>query len=273
LGDFGCTYNLKVVNDFHISRNIVKSEFGTIKVPELDLEIPPMTQKGSINTIEGILMKTIEGVSEMQEERRKYDPATAAKIDAYIAKLEEYRQGKHYPFTMILDDPSGNSFIQNPSAPSKDPYMVLDSYRRSIADFEFMGYSSEQAVAETGVGMERVPVQLKQATTTDAEQKALMEKASAYAVRDPEITAQYMDFTKPLDENQAASQPGDEDDVKKSVMRFETDCYSCSAKGYSQMCVSSIPFFKEIIIMAFACDACGYKNTEIKTGGGIGAKA
>lgn len=39
------------------------------------------------------------------------------------------------------------------------------------------------------------------------------------------------------------------------------------------MCISSIPFFKEIIIMAFSCDACGYKNTEIKTGGGIGPEA
>ena len=78
-----------------------------------------------------------------------------------------------------------------------------------------------------------------------------------------------MDFTKPIDEQENRD---DDDDVKKSVMRFETDCYSCLSKGFSQMCVSSIPFFKEIIIMAFACDACGYKSTEIKTGGGVGPK-
>lgn len=36
------------------------------------------------------------------------------------------------------------------------------------------------------------------------------------------------------------------------------------------MCQSSIPFFKEIIIMAFVCDYCGYRNSEIKEGGGIG---
>ena len=39
------------------------------------------------------------------------------------------------------------------------------------------------------------------------------------------------------------------------------------------MCMSSIPFFKEIIIMAFCCDFCGYRNSEIKEGGGIGEKA
>jgi zinc finger protein len=39
--------------------------------------------------------------------------------------------------------------------------------------------------------------------------------------------------------------------------------------GEVRMCIASIPFFKEIIIMAFTCDECGYKNTEIKDGGGI----
>ena len=39
------------------------------------------------------------------------------------------------------------------------------------------------------------------------------------------------------------------------------------------MCIASIPFFKEIIIMAFSCDICGYRNTEIKNGGGISDKA
>jgi len=43
--------------------------------------------------------------------------------------------------------------------------------------------------------------------------------------------------------------------------------------GNVQMCFSSIPFFKEIIMMAFVCDHCGYRNSEIKEGGGIGDKA
>ena len=64
-----------------LNRSIVKSEFATIRIPELDFEIPPQTQKGSINTVEGFLMKTIEGISDLQEQRRKFDPITAAKID------------------------------------------------------------------------------------------------------------------------------------------------------------------------------------------------
>ena len=87
-----------------------------------------------------------------------------------------------------------------------------------------------------------------------------------YAQRaDPEITAQGIDFSKPLNE--------DQDDVKKEVMKFEADCYACTAPGYVKMCIATIPFFKEIIIMAFSCESCGHKSTEIKQGGGISEHA
>lgn len=56
-------------------------------------------------------------------------------------------------------------------------------------------------------------------------------------------------------------------------MKFPTFCYACNREGNAQMCISAIPFFKEIIIMAFSCDYCGYRNTDIKNGGGISDKA
>ena len=58
-------------------------------------------------------------------------------------------------------------------------------------------------------------------------------------------------------------------DVRKEVLKFPTDCYACGRLGDAQMCLSSIPFFKEIIIMAFSCEFCGYRNTEVKHGGGM----
>jgi zinc finger protein len=30
------------------------------------------------------------------------------------------------------------------------------------------------------------------------------------------------------------------------------------------MVAVDIPYFKEVIIMAVSCDACGYKNNEVK---------
>lgn len=38
------------------------------------------------------------------------------------------------------------------------------------------------------------------------------------------------------------------------------------------MCVVTVPFFKELIIMAFRCEFCGAATNEVKTGGEIGDK-
>lgn len=111
IGELGISYELNVVNPINLSRQVVKSEFATIKIPELDLEIPPQTQKGTINTIEGFLMKSIEGLSALQEERKNADPDTAAKVESFIDKLREFMEGRHFPFTFEMIDPSGNSHI------------------------------------------------------------------------------------------------------------------------------------------------------------------
>lgn len=43
IADFGIKYECKVVNAVHMNRSVVKSENATIRIPELDLEIPPET--------------------------------------------------------------------------------------------------------------------------------------------------------------------------------------------------------------------------------------
>lgn len=34
-------------------------------------------------------------------------------------------------FTIVLDDPAGNCFIYNPSAPLADPQITIDEYERN----------------------------------------------------------------------------------------------------------------------------------------------
>jgi zinc finger protein len=65
LEDYGVRYEVNVINNVAFNRTVVKSEFATIKVPELGLEMPPATQKGSIKTIEGYFASTIEGLKSM----------------------------------------------------------------------------------------------------------------------------------------------------------------------------------------------------------------
>ena len=35
------------------------------------------------------------------------------------------------------------------------------------------------------------------------------------------------------------------------------------------MCSTDVPHFKEVILMSFACDECGWKNVEVKGGGAV----
>ena len=65
LCDYGTKYSLVCTDQESLNRSVVKSEFASIKIPEIDFEIPPQTQKGSIKTVEGFLLSTIEGLSEL----------------------------------------------------------------------------------------------------------------------------------------------------------------------------------------------------------------
>ena len=41
----------------------------------------------------------------------------------------------------------------------------------------------------------------------------------------------------------------------------------CGRPGKMRMKLTKIPHFKEIILMCFSCDTCGYKETDVKPGG------
>ena len=51
--------------------------------------------------------------------------------------------GRRFPFTFILEDPSGNSFIQNPNAPNTDTYMKTEFYPRTTEHYMTMGYNED----------------------------------------------------------------------------------------------------------------------------------
>jgi zinc finger protein len=43
------------------------------------------------------------------------------------------------PFTLILDDPVSNSYLQNLYAPDEDPNMTIEEYERSFDQNEELG--------------------------------------------------------------------------------------------------------------------------------------
>lgn len=61
---YGQTIILKMIRGSDFDRDLIKSENCSMKFKELDFEIPPSNEKGSINTIEGYLKNAYDGMME-----------------------------------------------------------------------------------------------------------------------------------------------------------------------------------------------------------------
>ena len=70
------------------------------------------------------------------------------KINNFIIKLSDALSMKKLPFKFIVDDPAGNSFVENPYAPHTDPYAKTLFYERTKEVQEGMGYGREHQEAE-----------------------------------------------------------------------------------------------------------------------------
>uniref|UniRef100_A0A3Q1H938 Zinc finger ZPR1-type domain-containing protein n=1 Tax=Anabas testudineus TaxID=64144 RepID=A0A3Q1H938_ANATE len=71
--DQGVCYTLRVKTKQDLNREVVKADSATTRIPELDFEIPPFTQKGSLSTIEGLLDRAVAGLEQDQPVRRAND--------------------------------------------------------------------------------------------------------------------------------------------------------------------------------------------------------
>lgn len=49
------------------------------------------------------------------------------------------------------------------------------------------------------------------------------------------------------------------------VSEIESLCMNCHEKGITRLLLTKIPYFKDIILMSFNCNKCGYKSNEIQT--------
>jgi len=244
-----------------LNRKLIKSEYATIKIPDVGLEIPPKTQKGKLTTIEGFLSTAKEQFENAMNEGvyDEFDDDTKNKIKEMIAKLGDVIDLKSLPIKVILDDPSGNSFIENPFAPQTDPYIKVLYYERTKEMAESMGYSytlKEEKKNETH--HETANKEFVKPSYYNKNKEFTVYKSGS------EISAHLIDFTRSIEENSS---------IKEEALTFPTNCYCCYAPGEAYMCLCTIPYFKEIIISCFKCQVCGYKTTEVKGGGGISEKA
>ncbi|CDF90438.1 probable Zinc finger protein ZPR1 [Zygosaccharomyces bailii] len=66
-------------------------------------------------------------------------------------------------------------------------------------------------------------------------------------------------------QNQAGvKNTGAADSMGHPVQEIESLCMNCHKNGITRLLLTSIPYFKEIVIMSFECPHCGFKNAEIQ---------
>lgn len=223
----GIRITLNVNSSRDLNRQVCKSDYSSIKIPEIDFEIPSQSQKGEITTVEGVLGRSIEGLEALQPERRVQDPKNAEKIDEFLGRLRALKSGEK-PFTMVLEDISGNSFISNPNAPMKDDALTMVRFARSKEQNHILG------IYETG----EISGEDKEAPVL----KPIVPEEFAY------------------------------EDIIQEVMQFQTNCSNCRSQCQTNMKLTNIPYFKEVVIMATNCEVCGHRSNEVKSGGGIEPK-
>jgi zinc finger protein len=59
---------------------------------------------------------------------------------------------------------------------------------------------------------------------------------------------------------------------QKVVEEIESLCMNCHEDGITRLLLTRIPFFREIVIMSFSCEKCGFHNNEIQSAGEIQPK-
>ena len=263
----GCRFELRVGTAADAQRQLLKSDKATLRVPELDLEIPHTTMSGVFTTVEGVLANVAEDLEGGQVVRRAVDPDTAGKIDAFLALLRACAAGEDsaLPFTVVLDDPSGNSFLENPRAPSRDPALAVRYYRRTAEQNEFCGLNS--AAVAGGDGGEDGSGAAGSADTTSLVGSAAVTTSTRDAARPKAgstIAPGSTDRSRatPLEDTLASA-------VESDVQRFPTPCPTCGGEAQTRMCLTNIPHFKEVLLMALVCPHCGFKDVEIKGGGAV----
>lgn len=102
-------WTVRVDEPRDLSIRVVRSTTGMIKVPELGLAVEPGAAcEGFVTNIEGVLSRFEQAVESILANPENEDERTAAlQVQEKIAAAREVV----FPFTVILEDPAGNSAL------------------------------------------------------------------------------------------------------------------------------------------------------------------
>lgn len=66
------------------------------------------------------------------------------------------------------------------------------------------------------------------------------------------------------EDDQGLRKTGAEDAQGHPVQEVDSLCMRCGKTGVTRLLLTSIPYFKEIVLMSFSCSHCGFRNNEIQ---------
>lgn len=218
-----------------MEREVIKTETATFRIEDLDFEIP--SGHGKITNIEGILSEILTNLEMGQKARKTEQPELFEKIGKICQKLVEMMIGRDMPFTVSLDDPAGNSWIEPSTQDDEKGKYVRQEYPRT-----------QEQNAALGLG------EVDQVSATE------MAEAGPTAHIVPQIRS---DGDDPM---------ADVEILDGAVYGLDSPCPGCSKPAKLNVQLVNIPFFKEVVVSAMNCEHCGYKTSDVKTGGEVPEK-
>ena len=189
----GAVYTSRIHDREDLNRQLVKSASCSVMIPQFELTIPP--SRGQLTTIEGLLRDIVTDLSADQLLRKYQDENAYTKIQSIIDSIKvvlnddneeedeevtgvREKSDTFPPFTVQLDDPAGNSFIEFLGS-TADPKWNLRTYTRTHAQNVALGIAAPGNV-DVGSGPSSI-TELKEAV-----EKSISEQ-SAGEIKDDEI--------------------------------------------------------------------------------------
>ena len=163
--DKGKRIALRVENIVDLSRDILKSDTCAIQSDELEVTVEPGTLGGRFTTVEGLLTEVrdqLRGhIFDVDDTTQSGGDSMAAsdkdKWARFFGRLDDAIEGK-LKFTITLQDPMANSYVQDLCSPAADPQLTIEEYTRTdeeeddlgLKDMKVDGYEGDAEKKENG---------------------------------------------------------------------------------------------------------------------------
>jgi zinc finger protein len=137
---FGTKYTLVVDNEEDLQRQVIKSDVAIFKLETLEIEMPK--GESQLSNVEGMLQKIHSTLESEQDLRKAQAPELYNALQPIIEKIALMLKGEAYPFTISIDDITGNSFIAPTTHDTGNKYKRRD-YPRSHEQNEELGIAAD----------------------------------------------------------------------------------------------------------------------------------